>query len=67
MQQLEPLVLQLLRPGRHRVGSATSNSMLICGTVTPSGQASVPKQVSAACFSGQTPKWLVPAIFSLCQ
>src|SRR3954451_8215224 len=47
--------------------SSTSNSTLACGTVSSAGHDGVPKHASAAWDSGQTPKCLLPAIFSLCQ
>src|SRR5512132_2381748 len=37
------------------------------GTVSSAGHDAAPKHASAAWDSGQTPKCLLPAIFSLCQ
>jgi len=47
--------------------SATSNSMLACGTGRSAGHSEVPKQACAAWPSGQTPKLLLPSMSSLCR
>jgi hypothetical protein len=56
----KPLLAQLLCRGLHAAASATSNSMLACGTGRSAGHSGLSKQACAAWVSGQTPKLLLP-------